>query len=596
MSIFNVFSLLGGLALFLYGMSVMGESLEKLAGGKLEAILQKLTSNPIKAVILGAGVTAVIQSSSATTVMVVGLVNSGIMKLEQVVGVIMGANVGTTITSWILSLAGIESSNILLNLLKPSSFSPVLAFIGIFMVMMGKKEKSKTVGLTMVGFAILMFGMDSMSHSLSPLSKDPNFQALFVRFTNPILGMLVGAVLTAIIQSSSASVGILQALSLTGTVSYGAAIPIIMGQNIGTCITAIISSIGASKNARRTSLIHLYFNLLGTIIFMVAFYGLHMALSFTFMDKMIAPYQIAIVHSIFNISAVLVLYPLKNVLVKLAYLSIPDQPDDKEVTVSELRKPLQTLEPRFLDRPGLAMEQVRTAIFAMGDLVQESVAVAVNMLLNGYQQEGADQIDLLESESDRYEDVIGTYLVQLSRRDLTEKEGKLLTLYLKTIGDFERISDHSRNLKASARSLSEKETTFTEYGQAELKIYTDLLLETIAKTLEVFKSQDPEAAYNIEPLEQTVDILSDELKERYIERLKAGISNPQLGFIWADIVTNVERISDHCSNVAVNIIESSKSGFEIHSRLEKIKQGKKDNYDIMVEGYLHKYSLPNEGF
>ena len=448
MDFFGVLTMLGGLALFLYGMETMGNGLEKLSGGRLERILEKLTSNPIKAVLLGAGVTAIIQSSSATTVMVVGFVNSGIMKLTQAVGIIMGANIGTTVTSWLLSLTGIESGNFFVQLLKPTSFSPVLALIGVCFIMFSKKEKKKDAGTIMVGFAILMTGMETMSGAVKPLANVPEFTGILTMFSNPVLGMIAGAVLTAIIQSSSASVGILQALCATGAVNFSTALPIIMGQNIGTCVTAMLSGIGASKNAKRAALVHLYFNIIGTVIFMIVFYTINAVVHFSFLDTAASAMGIAVIHSSFNIAATIMLLPFGNGLVKLACLTIPEEKKEAPAQNQE-KDAFRLLDQRFLDTPAFAVEQCRQTTIQMAKLARECFFTAVD-LLHGYDDEKAARVEALENLVDRYEDELGTYMVKLGGKNLSKSDSHTVSLLLHCIGDFERISDHGMNLKDSA--------------------------------------------------------------------------------------------------------------------------------------------------
>ena len=464
MDFFDFLTMVGGLALFLYGMDVMGDGLAKTSGGKLEQILEKLTSTPIKAVLLGAGVTAVIQSSSATTVMVVGFVNSGIMKLNQAIGVIMGANIGTTVTSWILSLTGIEGNNLLVTLLKPTSFTPILAIIGIFLIMASKQEKRKDIGAIMIGFAILMFGMDTMSAAVKPLADVPQFTHVLTMFSNPILGMLAGAILTAIIQSSSASVGILQALCATGAVNFSTALPIIMGQNIGTCVTAIISSIGTSKNAKRAAAVHLFFNISGTVIFMVVFYTLNTFVHFSFLNTAASPAGIAVIHSLFNIGATILLFPFANLLEKMAILAIPDKGSEVEEMEEEKINPdLARLDERFLDKPGFAMEECRGVAINMARKSKKAMNLAID-LLKEYDEKTSARVEKLENQIDQYEDALGTYLVKLSERDLSVKDSRILSVLLHCIGDFERISDHAVNLKESAQEMQEKSMQEDGYG------------------------------------------------------------------------------------------------------------------------------------
>ena len=486
MDIFSVLQMIGGLALFLFGMHAMGEGLSKTSGGRLEKILERLTSNPIKAVLLGAGVTAVIQSSSATTVMVVGFVNSGIMKLSQAVGIIMGANIGTTATSWILSLSGIESSNFFVKLLKPSSFSPILAIIGVAYIMFSKREKVKDVGMILIGFAILMTGMDTMSAAVKPLANVPEFTNILMMFKNPILGMIAGAVLTAVIQSSSASVGILQALCVTGSVSYGAAIPIIMGQNIGTCITAIMSSIGASKNAKRAALVHLYFNIIGTALFMIVFYSINAIVHFTFLNDAANAAGIAVVHSVFNVVATVVLLPFSDKLEKLACLTIRDDAETVK-TETEAEKDFKLLDLRFLDTPGLAAEHCRTVAENMCRLTKDAIYTATDIITE-FDAKKADRVKQLENEIDRYEDELGSYMVKLSQQQLSEKDSHKLSVILHCLSDFERISDHAVNLVESSREMFDKEQHFSKKAREELAVFTNAVRDIVDVSFEVFEN------------------------------------------------------------------------------------------------------------
>ena len=565
--IFSFLTMVGGLALFLYGMNLMGDGLAKMAGGKLERILEKLTSNPIMGVLLGLTVTAVIQSSSATTVMVVGFVNSGIMKLSQAISIIMGANVGTTATAWILSLAGLEGSNILVKLFKPTSFSPVLAIIGVVMIMFSKKTKRKDLGTILVGFAILMFGMDTMTGAIKPLADVPWFKELLVKFSNPILGLLVGALLTAVLQSSSASVGILQAMSMNGLITFGSAFPIIMGQNIGTCVTALISSIGASKNGKRTAFVHLYFNLIGTVIFMVVFYGLHAVIDFTFMNGTISGTGIATIHTIFNVSATLILLPFRKLLEKLACLTIRDK---KEEGASEEVSEIQLLDFRFLDKPSFAVEQCRNVAHKMAELSKEAIFKAMT-LLKKYDEGIAEEVIHLEDVVDKYEDELGSYLVKLSGKATSEEDSRTVSLLLHSIGDYERISDHAINILESAKELHDKGMGFSKKAEEELEVFTRAIEDIMNMTLIVFEEEDVDMAKSVEPLEEMIDFLSDELKNRHIARLREGKCTIEQGFVFSDITTNFERISDHCSNIAVSLIEIKDDEYDTHRYLDTVK-------------------------
>ncbi len=589
MDFFDILTMIGGLALFLYGMNVLGDGLSQMSGGRLERVLEKLTDNPIKAVLVGAGVTAVIQSSSATTVMVVGFVNSGIMKLEQAVGIIMGANVGTTITSWILGLSGIDSSSFFVQLLKPTSFSPILAIIGVAIIMFSKKDDKKNIAMILVGFAVLMFGMDTMSEAVKPLRDVPEFTSILTRFSNPILGMIAGAVLTAVIQSSSASVGILQALCVTGAVGYGAALPIIMGQNIGTCVTAMISSIGASKNARRTALVHLYFNIIGTIVFMVGFYAIHSVMPFAFMEEAATPFGIAAIHSVFNIVATIILLPFSKVLVKLATITVKD--DEKVEEVSPNEKVLSLLDARFLDTPSYAVEQSRIVAITMAGLAEESINLAMDLVSN-YDEEKAKRVVDLEGEVDHFEDQIGGYLVKLSSKNLSEKDSHVLSNILHCIGDFERISDHARNIKEAAEEMHEKGLEFSDKATQELEVFKRAIHDIMKITVLSFSEEDLDLARQVEPLEEVIDGLNLDVKQRHVKRLRKGKCTIELGFILSDITTNLERVSDHCSNVAVCMLQVHEDEYDVHSYLDGLKQGDNIDFKGKVLAYKERYQLP----
>ena len=583
---FSFLTMIGGLALFLYGMNVMGDGLAKLAGGKLERILEKLTANPIMGVFLGFVVTAVIQSSSATTVMVVGFVNSGIMRLSQAISIIMGANIGTTATAWILSLAGLEGGNFFMNMLKPTSFSPILAIIGVAMIMFSKKAKKQDLGTILIGFAILMIGMDIMTGAIKPLAEVTWFKELLVKFSNPILGLLAGAVLTAVIQSSSASVGILQAMSMNGLITFGTAFPIIMGQNIGTCVTAMISSIGASKNGKRTAFVHLYFNLIGTVIFMIAFYSINAFVDFAFMDGSISGTGIATLHSIFNVSATLILLPCRKLLEKLACLTVRDKEVDKVDEKSEI----QLLDYRFLDKPSFAVEQCRNVAHKMAEISKDSIFKAMSLLKN-YDEGVAEEVIHMESVVDKYEDQLGSYLVKLSGKATSEEDSRTVSLLLHCIGDYERISDHAINIQESAKELYEKGMGFSKKAQEELEVFTRAIEDVMNMTLIVFEDEDIDMAKSVEPLEELIDYLSDELKNRHIERLREGNCTIEQGFVFSDITTNFERISDHCSNIAVSLIEIKDDEYDTHRYLDIVKH----DSARFAEEYAHckeRYALP----
>ncbi len=588
MDFFDLLSMIGGLALFLYGMNLMGDGLARASGGRMESILEKLTGNPLKAVLLGAGVTAVIQSSSATTVMVVGFVNSGIMRLEQAVGVIMGANVGTTITSWILSLTGIESSSFLVKLLKPTSFSPILAIIGVALLLFSKKEKRQSVASILIGFAVLMFGMDTMSAAVKPLAQEPAFTGILTAFSNPVLGMLAGVVLTAVIQSSSASVGILQALCLSGAVGYNTAIPIILGQNIGTCVTAMISGVGASRNARRAALVHLYFNIIGTVVFMGVFYLLDAVFQFPFMEKPADALGIAVIHSFFNVSATLLLLPFSRGLVKLACLTTRGGGQEQSRQEDEV---LQHLDPRFLNTPAYAIEQSRKVAVSMAELAEQSINLAMG-LVTGYDAEKARQVLELETRVDQYEDQLGSYLVKAGSRDLSERDNHSLSVMLHCIGDFERISDHARNVQEAAREMEDKGVNFSEKALQELEVLRSAIRDILKITMRSFMDEDLELARQVEPLEEVIDALILEIRQRHIRRLRKGSCTIELGFILSDIITNLERVSDHCSNIAVCLLEISEDEFDTHAYLEDMRREDNTEFRRQVMAYGRQYMLP----
>ena len=590
MDIFILLSLIGGLALFLYGMEVLGDGLKKASGGKLEIILEKLTSNKLMAVLLGAGVTAVIQSSSATTVMVVGFVNSGIMKLSQAVGVILGANVGTTITAWFLSLTGVEGSNFFLQLLKPSSFSPVLAIVGVAILMTSKKEKQRDIATIMIGFAVLMFGMDTMSDAVKPLADIPEFTNLLLMFSNPILGMLVGLILTAIIQSSSASIGILQALCISGAVSYSTAIPIIMGQNVGTCVTALLSSTGAGKNAKRAALVHLYYNLIITSGFMILFYAVNAVVHFRFLQDPASALGVAVFHTTFNAIAVVVMFPFSSVLEKLAYLTIPQTKEELEIRETA-KGEIQLLDARFLDTPGLALEHCRNAAQDMAGYAREALFLSME-LIDKFNKKAADRVIELENLVDHYEDELGSYLVKLSSRHLTEKDSQELSVILHCIGDFERISDHAINIMESAREMADKELAFSKKAEEEFRIFTGAVRDIVNTSVLVFQEEDLKLAAMVEPLEEVIDYLNTEVKRRHMKRLRKGKCTIEMGFVLSDLTTNYERVSDHCSNIALCLLQLNEENFETHEYQDNLVS--KDNVAFMAEVKRLKehYQLP----
>ena len=583
---FSVLTMIGGLALFLYGMDAMGDGLSKLSGGKLESILEKLTSNRLMAVLLGAGVTAVIQSSSATTVMVVGFVNSGIMKLSQAVGIIMGANIGTTMTSWLLSLVEVEGSSFIMKMLKPTSFSPILALIGIIMIMTAKDtNKKKDIGNILVGFAILMFGMDTMSGAVKPLANVPEFTNILTMFTNPVLGVIAGAVLTAVIQSSSASVGILQALCATGAINFGAALPIIMGQNIGTCITAIMSAFGASKNAKRASMIHLYFNLIGTVVFLAVFYTVNAFVHFEFLEGTATATGIAVVHSVFNVVCTVCWFPFANLLVKLAEFTIRDK------EVEEEKDQFAILDERFLEQPAFAMELCRKEALKMAEIAKEAIYLALDNIGN-YKEEDFVRIQQMENDVDKYEDALGSYLVKLNNKDLSPRDSRSVSVILHCINDFERISDHAVNIIESAKEMHDKKLSFSKNAMKEFEVYTKAVHKIVHMAVNAYINNDLENAKVVEPLEQVINALNAEMKQRHIRRLRKGKCTIELGWVLQDLLTNIERVSDHCSNIAICMIEVKDDEFDAHSYLETLKENNFEWYKNAVYRYKDKFALP----
>ena len=562
MDIFDILTMIGGLCLFLFGMNIMGQALERRAGSGLRSLLTKLTSNKALGFLTGLGVTAVIQSSSATTVMVVGFVNSGLLTLAQAINVIMGANVGTTVTSWILSLSGIEGDSLFIQLLKPTSFTPVLALIGIIFYMFLKSSKKKDTGMILLGFATLMFGMDTMSGAVEGLKDVPAFQELFLLFTNPILGVLAGAILTAVIQSSSASVGILQALSATGQVSYSAAFPIIMGQNIGTCITAMLSSVSTTKNAKRAAFVHLLFNILGTVVCLILFVAIDAIFAPAILDESATHFGIAICHTLFNIVCTGLLLPAGNLLEKLVCRLVPDT--DEEEKVAELDE-------RLLTTPPIALQQCRITAQEMANATAQTYRSGVQ-ILSGYTAELAETVRKGERLTDHYEDILGTYLVKLSSLQLSEEDTAEAAALLKAINDFERIGDHSRNLMEAAEELHQKGTALSPAAQTELKVLTDAVAQIIDLSFRAFLSMDLEAARSIEPLEEVIDDLKDQLRDRHIQRLQQGSCSIETGFVWSEVLTGLERIGDHCANLAGAVIDlhhHNRNSHETHRLYKK---------------------------
>lgn len=583
MTIFNALNLIGGLCLFLFGMNLMGQALERRAGSGLRSLLEKMTQNRLMGLLAGLGVTAVIQSSSATTVMVVGFVNSGLMTLRQSIGVIMGANIGTTVTAWILSLSGIEGSSLLVQMFKPSTFTPILALVGIILYMFCKADKKKDTGMILLGFATLMFGMEAMSSAVSSLRNVPQFREIFLMFSNPILGVLVGAVLTGIIQSSSASVGILQALASTGQVTYGAAIPIIMGQNIGTCVTALLSSIGTNKNARRAALVHLNFNVIGATVGIVLFYVVRAVAAPALLGQAASEWGIAVAHSIFNILCTAVLLPMGGLLEKLVLRLVPEgkQPQ-REAELDE----------RLLATPALALERCRTLIADMASYSMESLRESLNAI-TAYNQKSAEHIREDEAKTDHYEDIIGSYLVKLSARKIGESDSALAAEYLRIIGDFERIADHSLNILESAEEMQQKGIAFSAAALQEYATMAGAVREVTALAYDSFVSGDVQAARQVEPLEQVIDDLKEEMRTRHIRRMQQGSCGIEAGFIWSDLLTNLERVSDHCSNIACCMIEGADHNLHRHEVLQSIR-GSGEIFDREYSSYRQKYALTAE--
>ncbi len=585
MDIFGILTLIGGLALFLYGMNVMGSGLEKMSGGRLEHILESLTSNPIKAVLLGAGVTAVIQSSSATTVMVVGFVNSGIMKLSQAIGVIMGANVGTTVTSWLLSLTGISSGSFFLQMLKPSSFTPILGIIGV-VLLMGGNDKRKNVGEILLGFTVLMTGMDMMSGAVKPLADVPEFTRILTVFKNPLLGVLAGAVLTAVIQSSSASVGILQALSVTGAFTYGSVVPIIMGQNIGTCVTAIISAIAANNAARRTAIVHLYFNLIGTVIFLSLFYLGDFLIDFPFVDETVGVAGIAAIHTTFNVFTTLVLLPFTKVLEKLAYLTIPLTEEEKEAQVDDF----VTLDERFLSTPAFAIEQCRTLVGRMAVMARDGFLEAMDML-SDYKKEVAEDVVKKENIVDSYDDKISAYLTKLGSGNISYQDSLRVTSLLHCITDFERISDHAVNVVESVEQMQKDKADFSKKAKEEITVYGSAVREILNRTTDAFVRDDQQLAHTVQPLEEVIDDLNQSIKKHHKKRLQKGKCTIELGLVLSDIAMNYERVADHCSNIALFMMQLKDTQLEEHRFTDQLDAAEAAEYSRMRGEFERKYQI-----
>ncbi len=585
MSIFNVFTLMGGIAMFLYGMDLMGKSLEQTAGSKLQGILSTMTASPVRALLLGMAVTAVIQSSGATTVMAVGFVNSGLMELHQAIGVIMGANVGTTVTGWLLSLSGLEGDSVITQMLNPNAWSPILGFIGIWLYTFGK-DRRRGVGKIMLGFAILMTGMGIMSSAMSPLADEPWFMQLFLSFKNPVLGVIAGAVLTAVLQSSSASVGILQALCSTGAVTFSAAVPIIMGQNIGTTVTALISSAGANKNAKRTAFVHLYFNLIGTVVFLLGFYGLNAVIGFSFFNETANTFGIAIVHTVFNLVTTAILLPFNRVLERLAIMTVPDSPTDSGEQHS-------LLDERLLTTPSVAVGRAMLVGGDMAEICRTALLQAMSTT-RVWNDAIADEVTRKEDAVDHYEDVLGTYLVKLSAKHLSQDDNRTVNTLLHTIGDFERVSDHAVNLIKAAKEIRDKSIQFSEEALNDLSVLEAAVQDIVNRTVDAFQKNDVYAAKKIEPLEEVVDGLVREVKSRHIMRLQAGACSIEYGFVLDDLLTNYERIADHCSNIAVAMIEVSLDRFDTHEYLNAVKHGDDVKFERRYEKYRDRYTFEPE--
>lgn len=578
MDIFMVLALLGGLAFFLYGMTAMSNGLEKMAGSKLEVILRKLTSNKFKGLILGIGVTAVIQSSSAVTVMLVGLVNSGVMKFSQAISVIMGSNIGTTMTAWLLSLTGIESSNVFLSLLKPINFSTILAFVGIVLIMAAKSEKKKDMGSIFIGFAILMFGMNMMSDAVEPLADMPQFTSLLTAFSNPILGVLVGTIFTAVIQSSSASVGVLQALSMTGALTYGSVVPVIMGQNIGTCVSALLASLGTNKSAKRVAIVHVLFNFIGTVVFLCIWTAATSIFDIALVNEVVKPHNIAIVHSIFNFSTTILLFPFIGVLEKLACIIIKDTDENEQKVL---------LDDRLMTVPSVAVGKAFDVTVRMSGHAKDAVTKALSLFIK-YDDKVADEVIKLEGKTDRYEDELSNYLLKLSALELPAHDENSVSKMLHAINDFERIGDHAINLGDVAKEIHTKEIKFSENANSELETLCRALSDILDKTITAFEKNDVAMAKTIEPLEDVIDTLVLEIKGRHIKRLRAGNCTIEIGFILTDLLTNIERISDHCSNIAVAVIDADIGSFESHEYLDNLKHTSSEfasNYEKLLKEY-----------
>ncbi|WP_026652647.1 Na/Pi cotransporter family protein [Butyrivibrio proteoclasticus] len=588
-----VAGLVGGLAMFLYGMNVMSGGLTKAAGGKLEIVLAKVTKHPVIAYLFGVGVTALVQSSSASTVMVVGLVNSGIMSLKQAVSVILGANLGTTFTAWLLSLNAISSDNFIINLLKPTSFTPFLALIGIGLYMFAKTDKKKNIGTILLGFSVLMFGMSTMSNAVSPLKDVDSFKAFLTTFSNPLVGFMVGIIFTMVIQSSAGTIGVLQALSLSVKVKYSMAIPVVIGAEVGTCITAILSSLGANKNGKRTALMHLYFNIIKASLFMIIFYSLNAVMHFAFMETEIGMVGIAGIHTLVNLVATPLMLPFAGLLVNLALKTIPI--DDKEKKEQEEQEGIRTLDPRFLSNPPFALEQARQAAITMANMSKDALTKAIG-LITEFDEDEASEVDYLERKVDQYEDQLGTYLMKINSHHLGEQDSHTLSVLLHCITDYERISDHALNIMQKARNMDENKRKFSPKAQTEMDIFSSAVQEITDLSIRAFENQDIELAKTIEPLEEAIDGIQKEVKRRHVRRLRKGKCTIEQGFDLSDIGTDFERIADHCSNIAVGIIEVNDDAYDAHGYIEHLKAEKREGFEKAVDFYERKYRLPEVKF
>ena len=589
MNVYDILNLLGGIALFLFGMHTLSASLEKLAGGKLETWLEKATSRPIKGVVLGAIITAVIQSSAATTVMIIGFVNSGLMKLSQAIGVIMGANIGTTATSWLLSLQSISGSDgfSFLNLLKPTTFTPVLAVIGVILIMFTKSDKKKTIGMILAGFAVLMFGMNSMSSATAGLAENETFCNILMMFSNPVLGVIAGAVLAAVLQSSSASIGILQSIAIsTGKVTYSVALPLLLGQNIGSCVTALISSVGANKPAKRVAFVHLYFNVIGTVVFLSIFYLLNAFISMPFMEESLNAVGIAVIHTGFNVLATALFLPFTKQLEKLACLTVRDDSNDEKLTP-------MLLDERLLKTPSVAIEQCRNVCIRMARLTQETLKMSMEVVTTYDAKKCAEVIDN-ENAIDIFEDKIGSYILKISSKDLSENDSKIVSSMLHTIGDLERISDHAVNIVEAAEEMHSKKIKFSQQALRELPVIVNAVSEILDMSINAFVNNDVNLAKNVEPLEDVIDQLRSDLKTRHIERLRNGKCTIELGFILQDLLTNFERVSDHCSNIAVYLIQISDNSMDTHEYMNELKKLDRSEFMDEFNDYKNKYILPEQ--